>query len=71
MPLSKPAALGTPRLGDDARPAFAGDLWSHSSGHPAKDGVLGKGGHTLQEHLPVSSLVPRMTLLRRLFENLS
>lgn len=34
-------------------------------------GVLGRGGHTLQEHLLVSSLVPRMTLLRRLFETLT
>jgi glutamate carboxypeptidase len=34
-------------------------------------GVDGAGGHTLQEHLFVSSLVPRMTLLRRLFETLT
>jgi glutamate carboxypeptidase len=34
-------------------------------------GVLGRGTHTLQEHLLVSSLVPRMTLLRRLFETLT
>jgi glutamate carboxypeptidase len=34
-------------------------------------GVDGAGGHTLHEHLLVSSLVPRMTLLRRLFETLT
>jgi glutamate carboxypeptidase len=34
-------------------------------------GVEGAGGHTLHEHLLVSSLVPRMTLLRRLFETLT
>jgi len=34
-------------------------------------GVDGAGAHTLEEHLLVSSLVPRMTLLRRLFETLS
>jgi glutamate carboxypeptidase len=33
-------------------------------------GVDGTGGHTLREHLLLSSLVPRMTLLRRLFETL-
>jgi glutamate carboxypeptidase len=33
-------------------------------------GVDGAGAHTLEEHLLVSSLVPRMTLLRRLFETL-
>jgi glutamate carboxypeptidase len=33
-------------------------------------GVDGDGAHTLHEHLLVSSLVPRMTLLRRLFETL-
>lgn len=33
--------------------------------------VEGTGGHTLHEHLLVSSLVPRMTLLRRLFETLT
>ncbi|HUF85964.1 MAG TPA: M20 family metallopeptidase [Thermohalobaculum sp.] len=33
-------------------------------------GVDGAGAHTLGEHLLVSSLVPRMTLLRRLFETL-
>ena len=34
-------------------------------------GVDGHGAHTLQEHLYVSSLVPRMTLQRRLFETLA
>ncbi len=34
-------------------------------------GVDGDGSHTLNEHLYVSSLVPRMTLLRRLFETLT
>jgi glutamate carboxypeptidase len=34
-------------------------------------GVDGAGAHTLEEHLLVSSLVPRMTLLRRLFETLA
>ena len=33
-------------------------------------GVDGAGAHTLEEHLFVSSLVPRMQLLRRLFETL-
>ena len=33
-------------------------------------GVDGAGAHTLDEHLLISSLVPRMTLLRRLFETL-
>ncbi len=33
-------------------------------------GVDGDGAHTLQEHLLISSLVPRMTLLRRLMETL-
>lgn len=33
-------------------------------------GVDGAGAHTLEEHILVSSLVPRMTLLRRLFETL-
>ena len=33
-------------------------------------GVDGTGAHTLHEHCLVSSLVPRMTLLRRLFETL-
>lgn len=33
-------------------------------------GVDGAGAHTLQEHLLISSLVPRMTLMRRLFETL-
>ncbi|MGD9830090.1 MAG: M20 family metallopeptidase [Hyphomicrobiaceae bacterium] len=33
-------------------------------------GVDGAGGHTLDEHLLVSSLVPRMTLQRRLMETL-
>ncbi len=33
-------------------------------------GVDGEGAHTLQEHLYISSLLPRMTLLRRLFETL-
>jgi glutamate carboxypeptidase len=33
-------------------------------------GVDGAGAHTLEEHLLVSSLVPRMTLLRRLLETL-
>ncbi|MGE8941035.1 M20 family metallopeptidase [Leptospira interrogans] len=34
-------------------------------------GVDGNGAHTLEEHLLVSSLVPRMQLQRRLFETLS
>jgi glutamate carboxypeptidase len=34
-------------------------------------GVDGDGSHTLDEHLLVSSLVPRMTLLCRLFETLA
>jgi glutamate carboxypeptidase len=34
-------------------------------------GVDGDQAHTLREHLYVSSLVPRMTLLRRLFETLT
>lgn len=33
-------------------------------------GVDGTGAHTLDEHLYISSLVPRMALLRRLFETL-
>jgi glutamate carboxypeptidase len=33
-------------------------------------GVEGKGAHTNEEHLIVSSLVPRMSLLRRLMETL-
>jgi glutamate carboxypeptidase len=33
-------------------------------------GVDGHGAHTLDEHLLISSLVPRMLLLRRLFETL-
>lgn len=33
-------------------------------------GVDGAGAHTLDEHLLISSLVPRMTLLQRLFETL-
>ncbi len=39
---------------------------------PTLDGLGVDGGraHTSQEHLPISSLVPRMTLLRRLFETL-
>ncbi len=34
-------------------------------------GVDGNGAHTLEEHLLVSSLVPRMQLQRRLFETLN
>ena len=34
-------------------------------------GVDGEGAHTLEEHLFISSLVPRMTLQRRLMETLS
>ena len=34
-------------------------------------GVDGAGAHTLEEHLYVSSLVPRMMLLRRLFQTLN
>ncbi|MEO1493130.1 MAG: M20 family metallopeptidase [Pseudomonadota bacterium] len=34
-------------------------------------GVDGAGAHTLDEHLYVSSLVPRMLLLRRLFQTLT
>ena len=33
-------------------------------------GVDGAGAHTLDEHLLIGSLVPRMLLLRRLFETL-
>lgn len=33
-------------------------------------GVDGEGAHTLEEHLLISSLVPRMTLQRRLMESL-
>jgi glutamate carboxypeptidase len=33
-------------------------------------GIDGHGAHTLDEHLLISSLVPRMLLLRRLFETL-
>lgn len=33
-------------------------------------GVDGEGAHTLHEHLLISSLVPRMTLMRRLMETL-
>ncbi len=33
-------------------------------------GVDGNGAHTMQEHLLISSLVPRMTLQKRLFETL-
>jgi len=33
-------------------------------------GVDGEGAHTLHEHLLISSLVPRMTLMRRLFDTL-
>lgn len=33
-------------------------------------GVDGEGAHTLHEHLYVSSIVPRMTLMRRLYETL-
>ncbi len=33
-------------------------------------GVDGAGAHTLEEHLLISSLVPRMQLMRRLFETL-
>ena len=33
-------------------------------------GVDGAGAHTLEEHLYISSLVPRMQLMRRLFETL-
>ncbi len=34
-------------------------------------GIDGAGAHTLDEHLFVSSLVPRMRLLRRMFETLA
>jgi len=34
-------------------------------------GVDGGGAHTLEEHLKISSLVPRKTLMRRLFETLT
>ncbi|MGI9379444.1 MAG: M20 family metallopeptidase [Methyloligellaceae bacterium] len=34
-------------------------------------GVLGDGAHTLHEHLLISSLVPRKTLFRNLFETLN
>ncbi|MBA5776857.1 M20 family metallopeptidase [Stappia sp. F7233] len=34
-------------------------------------GALGNGAHTLDEHILVSSLVPRMTLMRRLYETLA
>jgi len=33
-------------------------------------GVDGNGAHTLEEHLLISSLIPRMTLQKRLFETL-
>ena len=33
-------------------------------------GVDGVGPHTLNEHLFISSLIPRMMLLKKLFENL-
>ena len=33
-------------------------------------GVDGLGPHTLKEHLFISSLIPRMMLLKKLFENL-
>jgi glutamate carboxypeptidase len=33
-------------------------------------GVDGNGAHTLNEHLLISSIAPRMTLMRRLFETL-
>lgn len=33
-------------------------------------GVLGGGAHTLNEHLKISSLIPRLTLMRRLMETL-
>ena len=34
-------------------------------------GVDGNGAHTLHEHLFISSLVPRMTLQKRLMESLA
>ena len=34
-------------------------------------GVDGNGAHTLEEHLYIPSLVPRMTLQKRLFETLN
>ena len=34
-------------------------------------GVDGSGAHTLGEHLYISSLVPRMTLQKRLMESLA
>lgn len=34
-------------------------------------GVVGNGAHTLDEHILVSSLIPRMALMRRLFETLA
>lgn len=41
--------------------------------HPVLDGlgVDGDGAHTMEEHLLISSLVPRCTLLKRLYETLS
>ena len=51
--------------------ASDGNLTAHKV--PTLDGlgVDGTGGHTLHEHLFVSSLLPRMTLLRRLLETLT
>lgn len=48
-----------------------GNFLAHSL--PVLDGlgVDGEGAHTLHEHLLVSSLVPRMLLMRRLFETLN
>ncbi len=62
-------------LGIDLRDTFTGggsDGNYTAARAPTLDGigVDGAGAHTLEEHLLISSLVPRLTLLRRLFETL-
>ena len=60
--------LGQGQFGGGSDGNFTGAL-----GIPTLDGlgVCGDGGHTKQEHLLVSSLVPRARLLAGLFEALS